>query len=65
MQWKLVTTMQSTSAQKHNNWGMQLTTLGCKHNAKHTQEREREREREREKEDAEKETRDEVHTLVL
>ena len=41
MQWKIVTTMQSTSAQKRNNWGTQMTTLGCKHNAKCTQERER------------------------
>ena len=45
MQWKLVTITQSASAQKCNNWGTQSTTLGCKHNAKHTQERGRERER--------------------
>ena len=50
MQWKLVATMQSVSTQKRNNWGMQMTILGCKRDAKRTQEREREREREREKE---------------
>ena len=45
MQWKLVAIMQSASAQKRNNWGTQSTTLGCKHDAKCTQERGRERER--------------------
>ena len=53
--------MQNAGAQKHNNWGMQATTLGCKCDAKHTQERERQRE----KEDTERKMRDKVHTLVL